>query len=223
MALPSASGGQELITNDRDFDVQLVRSALDYVNASRGVGEFVADPEQPLQWVREVVLERYRRAKGIGRVPIKPDWTRSEPVAAQLAVSFMLNSLRRWDRERATGRAAPGEATAFEWVNSMLRDVPMLQYWQISSGKLVLVTVPQLDNALRCVAYAVACIAGNRWDMGGSLATCPFVPASESTPHLFLDYRLDENGKFMRGSPQRFCCLKHSNAFRQRQFKRGRK
>jgi hypothetical protein len=201
-----------LVTDDRAFDEHLVRSALDYVNGTLEVGPNRADPEAALAWAPKVIIERYKRASGIGAMPIKPKpWQPSNPIKTQMAVAFMVNGLARWRHERATGRSAANSGSAFEWVNSMLREVPMLTYWQVGLKGLTAVTVPELDRAERCVAYAVACIAGNRWGMGNRVDYCGFVPASESKPHLFLADNLK----------QKFCCVAHSNAQRQREFKQA--
>jgi len=189
-----------------------VRSALDYVNGTLGVGEWTADPDRALAWVPTVMIERYRLAKGIGAKPLKPSaWQQSDRIKAQLAVAFMLNGLTRWRTERTTGKPAPGHASAFGWVNSMLLELPMLSFWQVGPNGLSTVTVPDLDSAERCVAYAVACVAGDRWGMVDRLDYCAFVPAGDNRPHLFLADNLK----------QKFCCPGHANAQRQREFKQA--
>ncbi len=201
-----------LVTDDQAFDEHLVRSALAYVNGTLGLGSSAAEPDEALAWVPKVMIERYRLTKGIGAKPLRPSaWQQSDRIKAQLAIAFMVNGLTRWRAERTTGKPAPGHASAFDWVNSMLLGLPMLSFWQVGQSGLTTHTLPQLDSAERCVAYAVACVAGDRWGMGDRLDICAFVPSADSRPHLFLADNLK----------QKFCCPAHANAQRQREFKQA--
>lgn len=205
----------DLAGDDRAFDEALTRSALDYVNGTWGVGPNAADPDAALAWVPGITLERYRRAAGIGAKPIKPKpFAPSDSIKAQLAVTFAINSLPRWRLERSSGRPAPGEASSFEWINTMLRELPLISYWQVGRDGLQTITVPALQSAEHCIAYAVACIAGNRWGMADRVDYCAFVPAGDAQRHLFVAESLK----------QRYCCKAHQNAHAQRRSKqRARK
>jgi hypothetical protein len=218
---PLLSTTDELAKSDQAFEVQLARSSLEYLNGTWGVGQYRDDPERALCWVSEIIGLRHNQAKGLGGVPRKAVWESSDRFSAQFTFNWAKPFL--FGTHASTGRG-PGFETMFSWINEMLRDVPIHQVWQVQAdGALRTVTIPFLDSPLKCVAFAIGCIAGNRWEMRGRVRLCPFIPRGETGRHLFLDYRTGADGAFLPGKAREYCSEQHSNAQRQRDFKRGNK
>lgn len=204
-ALPDAKTLPLLAQSDHRFDVQIVRSVIEYRNGTLGQGQFSADPESALAWVPRVVQMRVESALGGGRV----GWRASDSKDAALLVALITPQL--------SGAALRHPAL----LNSYLRKLPMRQHWEIENGDLFSVTLPELDCAARCAAYAAALVIGDRWQLRDRIRVCPYRPVGEDRSHLFLDYRADGEGKFARGEPMVHCCTRHGNNMRKRAFDAG--
>jgi hypothetical protein len=106
------------------------------------------------------------------------------------------------------------------WVEGILATTPVYGRLLLGSG---MSAVPWVNSIERATAYVMQVLIENRHELASSLLLCPFTGRGVPAPHFFLDYRLDDQGNFKRGEPQRFCNPAHPNAYGQRKLRAARK
>jgi hypothetical protein len=109
----------------------------------------------------------------------------------------------------------------YEYIDQALASVAIYQRLRFLEGQPTLVNLPVLRDAGNCVGYAMMVLVQNRWGLLGRVRKCRYVarPGKDES-HLFLDYRLDDDGGLKRGTPLEFCKPEHANRFRQREWRR---
>jgi hypothetical protein len=204
----------DLVGDERAFDVRVVESVLEYINALRDQSSTEIEAQNSFAWIPDVLR---RRAVLFGI-----DEKLSKFAVTPAADPSHSKSLFAWSFIEVSLYRSPGEfksSPQLQWVNGVLSKLQICQRYRIKSGRVERVSMPMIGTADRCVAYAIAAIIENRYAIGERVRLCPYVRKDDQSKHLFLDYRLDEDGKLSRGQPQSFCCSKHAGAYRQRQYR----
>jgi hypothetical protein len=212
-----------LIHEARAFDVRLVTSALVYFNEWNVVRD---SPEVPVPgivelayaWLPLVLRERAKLADvPVSNVCWKPG-TYQELGDAYVAASFLLRP-SRVDRGRNpeakigfNGRLL----TAAEWFTRCLAPLRIYSRFVFDGSTLRKTEVPLINNVMSAVAYAIAVVLDNRWQVRDRIRRCPYDRRGE---HFFLDYRTDDKGRFLAGEQMKYCCPAHANAHRQLMYR----
>jgi hypothetical protein len=106
--------------------------------------------------------------------------------------------------------------TPEEWVNGVLAVLPIYSRFVLKGRSFRLVSAPLLTTVQRCIAYAMAIIWTDRHGFRDRVRPCQFL--TDPTPgSLAHHYFLADDAR------QRFCSLAHSNAYRQREWRRTHK
>jgi hypothetical protein len=203
----------DLVGDERAFDVRVVESVLEYINALRDETSTEIEAQKSFAWIPNVLRQR-AALFGI-------DEKLSKFVVLSAADASHSKALVAWGFVEASLYRSPGgfkSSPQLDWVNGVLSTLQICQRYRIKHGRVEKVSVPMISTPYRCVAYAIAAIIEDRHYIGKRVRLCPYTKKGEAQ-HLFLDYRLDDEGKLLRGQPQEFCCPKHAGAYRQRQYR----
>lgn len=223
-SMPEWLADADLVNDQRAFDVRLVWSVLESYNASIRRDDIGQD--SAFEWVPDVLAGR-AIAMAMPSL-VKPEQARrwhSTTTKSRAAAAFLFllwgSKLRiEPDGDGYRYTVQPGAQTGL--LNQILADLPIYQRFLFSNGKMRTLSVPWVNSMERCYTYAMAVVSANHWGLGeGRVRQCPHVPQGGHA-HLFVDYRLDDDGNLARGGPQMFCCHAHANAYRQRAFRRAR-
>jgi hypothetical protein len=224
-----------MVRDDRAFDAEIVRGAIVLYNL-RHAGpttimarkpssdEAAAVVEKSFGWVAEVIRLRAEAAEMEG--PLRRlGWTKPtvEQVVASSAALMMFLGPFRSVALQFKYKFAGRELSAIEWLNEVLRALPIYSWYRHERGHVRLTSVPLLRGVQECVAYAVSVVQLNRWqpEILSRIRPCPYFYPEFGEPqnsHYFLDFRLNENGELEKNR-QRFCCPEHANRFKQRKWR----
>lgn len=72
------------------------------------------------------------------------------------------------------------------------------------------------NSVSKCIAYVIAVLMENRWGFADRVKACPFRPEPSEGFHVFLNFRLREDGNLLDGAGMKYCCQQHQNADGQR-------
>lgn len=218
MALRKANRDEKLARDDREFDAQIVRSALDFYNSFHAhptiaTGQPYSEiVERVFAWVPPVME---LRAKGAGVDPANVRWRNTETgrdiSAASTVLLFNVGAFKGGDSiEFANGR----RITTEQWLNEVFAALPIYSRFNIEKGEIRLASVPCLTGVQQCIAYALALIKLNRHGFGELVRRCEFL-TDERPGSLAHHY-------FLADDPRRqFCSPAHGNAHRQREWRRA--
>jgi len=224
-----------LVEQDRAFDVECVRSAVNFINRieSSVEGE-EANAASAFAWLPQVLRERAQRFEiRSSNVPTQIESLDVE-VNRRVARYFMISATYAQTRERELAMAQAerdpkrrAQKLAFrkqvdEWLDAALKYLPIYERVRLIEGRVVRVSLPVLRDVGSCLAYALMVLIENRWGMQGRVRECRYgiSPGGTGPNHWFLDYRLDKGGRLKRGSRREFCTPAHANSFHQREWRR---
>ena len=224
---------EALVRDDRAFDVKVIRSALEFINRSpdaRAAGDYPSLTAEVFGWIPEVLAAR---AKLAGIAATNVTWTSYEVDDGARAVTFLLMlAVDRREMKMKDGRvlhmdilaqpdtsrigAFGAKLTAREWFERALVALPIYSRFVFDGPALRRAEVALITNVQRVLAYALAVLLQDRWEIRDRLRCCPY---TRRGIHFFLDYRTDDQGRFLPGEPMKYCCPKHSNAHRQQRWR----
>jgi len=213
-----------LVEDSRTFDVECVRSALEFVNRATA-GD--AEPAQAFAWAPAICIERVSRAGMF-------DWAMSDRVkepkpelSLRIARQFLLTlsyvlppdqklidvaEIRRWLQR-------PENVTRYSKLPWQLDRCDFLP---LEPGKRKpAISVPMMSDVGSCLTYALALLFESDWGLAERVRACRYRGRSGDEPvHYFLDYRTDDAGQLKRGTPLAFCSSEHANRYRQQEWRR---
>jgi hypothetical protein len=245
----SATPLTDLLEDERWFDVEVVRSAVEFLN-ERFTTNSWEERCRHFRWLKPAQIKLARK-KAIQTDELEP-FSAERPVIAKLNGSIeseqeslsRLGSLflvglsdiqgRETDMERIVrGRVskksadylyqlAHDRASADKWLDRVLSNVDFVTHFERAGRRRTRITLPWLKSPEQALVYALDVLDENRWDLRHRVRKCPYVEqSSRDFGHWFLDYRLDsDDSRLTAGRSQRFCGPAHANAFRQREFRR---
>ena len=221
---------ETLIENPRAFDVECVRSALEFVNR---INNGHPHPAQSFSWAPAVCARRVKRA-GFNAFEMTDRIREPQPKSAtRMAREFLLTlscalppdqqlvnvqEIRDWllRPENVRKQVYKPEWTEFGWTVERCDVIP------VDPGKRKpAISVPMLADIGTCLGYALAILLSDEYlGLATRIRLCRYRGRLQNEPaHFFLDYRLDKAGRLKRGSPLAFCCVEHANRFRQREWR----
>jgi hypothetical protein len=227
-----------LVHDDRLFRAELVSSVLKLFNAvyltkSPGARNHDASA-QPLAWVRDV---NARRAE-LGGFPVDPrtTWTLEEedpanaiqprragepPAPIQWLAQFFHGTIpepgRVTVRDIIENRDDSPESVQMrthraQWLNSVLDATNIWTKHHFRDDAIQEVSLIQLNTVERCVAYAIMWLIQNKDGLLDRIRVCPFTGRDIASPHYWLDFRVELDGKMARGTPKIYCSKRHEGA-----------
>jgi hypothetical protein len=215
MPLPAGNAtwptARDAAGEERAFDVKLVKSTLAWHGANDNVIDMKRSRRE-LAWIGSALKQR---AAAAGVAPmvrsagekywIPPEESEQGQAAFYLAL-FLGNGMHLDEQRRV-------------FMEHVLRETPVYARLRLEGG---ISTLPWVNNVVRVTAYVIHLLIDNRHGVSDAIRLCPFTGRGFARPHLFLDYRIDEQGHRQRGQIQRFCCLAHGNAYAQRKHRADR-
>jgi hypothetical protein len=239
---------ERLADDDRTFEIECVRSSLEFHNRviefgnqvwggllrpldsdeyyksspapgpkDAPVSDICKSASEAFAWLPEVLKRRAARARipasNVPRTiaPVNEYFT--DRLCAELEALIMLLQgahVRHQDIRDLS-----------EHIDVLLDGVAIYQRLRFIEGKPTPVNLPILRDAGNCLGYVMMVLVQNRWGLIGRVRECRYVTRpGKDQPHLFLDYRIDNNGRLKRGTPLEFCRPEHANRFRQREWRR---
>src|SRR5262245_17068347 len=170
-----------LVEDDRTFEVECVRSALEFNNRAWGgqephpafidfeeaigpkdapASDFSERAADAFAWLPEILRKRAERAK----IPVANIPAKIAPVNDHLTERFcdeleivlaLLQDKKPWKRGF--------NKTAFEVIDRALDSVAIYQRLRFIDGRPIRVSLPILRDAGNCMGYAMLVVAENRW------------------------------------------------------------
>jgi len=98
------------------------------------------------------------------------------------------------------------------WLNSVLDSTNIWTKLRFKDGVIQQVSLIQLNTIERCVAFVIAWLLENRDGLYDRIRRCPFTGREMASPHYWLDFRREADGRMARGTEQIYCCTRHTVA-----------
>jgi hypothetical protein len=222
-----------LVLDDRAFDAAVLRGVLTLYNelvsdiSSRQDFSFVLD--RAFGWLPEVLSKRAERAGvGLDNVRWSNAMTKEQTIKAEMkavvdVTQMLLHTVGALGKRNSpllfnnaplvAGKKRP---TPEQWVNKVLKALPIYSRFLFEDGEFKLVSVPLLTNYGRCVAYALALLWTDRHGFRDRVRACELLMDDKPSSRAYHYFLADD-------ARQRFCCSAHSNTYRQRQLRRRQK
>jgi hypothetical protein len=207
------------VRDPNEFDRALVRSTLAFYNATHSdepkelpiVVSRLA--EQTFGWVPAVMAERARRER---LDPSKQRWNSRESIErvtrVQSVLLYMIGAFRVEAHEAVT--LADGRRLSREqWYQEVVEKIDFDCGLRVIDGATRHVALPLLSGIEECVGYAISVI--RRRNLAKLVRPCQFL-LKDLPGSLAHHYFLADDPR------QKFCSPAHSNAYRQREWRRDR-
>ena len=202
-----------LLADQRQFDERVVRSTLEFYEllgpqmperdtASVSPRSLIA----PFHWLPPLMRQLVRREQATFR------WDDTEDVPAMATAHWALTSLARSLAPDAIGipPLARGHKPAGQrWLQSVLADLEIHSRYDWNGSTVTFTAIPLLTSVQQCVAYTLALMKRDAYELGRLVRPCPYLMRDENPwyPHHL----------FVAAQPnQYFCSRRHSNCQRQR-------
>jgi len=218
--------------------VRLIKAFLDFETAAADATDenLPQVAEANLGWVRDYLTQLANLARIPDTSTVVPSRLSLSVKDCAVAERMFQTFFRLWFGQRTftdpkSGRRLtalvphdPAEPLRFakgrEWLDSELGKLWIVEHYRVGEGGISRITVPYLPTVSACAAYVIATLMENRWGIAERVRACPFRPDPEQGFHVFLDFRLREDGNLLDGRDMRYCCAKHQNADAQRRSRK---
>jgi hypothetical protein len=177
--------------------------------------------EGAFDWLPAVLRERAGRA-GVPASTVK--WSGDEGVDEMIEAGQVLlytigafgEPSKRLRFSTAPAREGKPRLSPEQWVNKILAALPIYSRYTFEKDAFSLASVPLLTSVQRCVAYSLVLVWTDRHDFADLVRPCGYL-VEDSPNSLAHHYFLADDAR------QRFCTPAHSNAQRQREWRRNQK
>lgn len=206
------------VTDGSEFDLAVVRGVLLVHNELLSDDRKLPQPsrvsqivEATLGWVPEVLQQRAKRERlDASRLRWENSGSLYELADLIGVLQFMIGAFRlkpgqtiRLRDERSVSRE--------QWYQEIVEQLDPIAGWRVSDRETRFVALPPLTGLIQCVAYAVAVIEMKKLE--ALVRPCRFL-REDVEGSLAHHYFLADDPR------QRFCSSAHSNAHRQREWRR---
>lgn len=217
----------------RRFDARLVSSALQFKTDADDTPDDKGLPalaDKHFGWLRDEIRPRAARA----RVPeseavLSSMMTVAECVAAEAMLGGFIGLWFGQVHSKGTVQLVPhkpGQPIRYEKgreaLDAQLGQLWIVDHYRLTGAGIERVSVPYLSTVPRCMAYVIAVLMENRWGLADRVKVCPFRPDPQEGFHVFLNFRLREDGNLLDGAGMKYCCAQHQNADSQRRHRQAK-